>query len=332
MYRSLAHAVQFVTSSSSCLLSPGHLTDDVAHNRPGGIRVTCLTYQAWCGWDLRLSLHSTKVLTCQYGFRVPGREVKVGHPFKQCVITWRHTSASCWFALISANLGSDAGICSMTRFLRELRLVCCQWSYWRSWDRASAATRFLPGTWLRCMHTAPIAWGIVGFVETARLGFSLSSAKTSTAYGLYIRGLESHTCNLRISLEPMLSLKLLSLSENIFVQTLSSPLRHTLLGARFLRVIIGELLLAKTMTCLQKVLFFDWGHTELGQVYDWVLYSPLRTCELDSVLMVTDSVPLLIDCICSVNLSVAWWWLLASMKPLPADLSCQGSAERDPPW
>jgi len=33
MCRSLAHAVQFVTSSSSCLLSPGHLTDDVARNR-----------------------------------------------------------------------------------------------------------------------------------------------------------------------------------------------------------------------------------------------------------------------------------------------------------
>ena len=118
------------------------------------------------------------------------------------------------------------------------------------------------------MHIAPIACGMVGFVQSARLGFSLSSTKTPTAYGLFPRGIASHTSNLSVSLEPMSSPKLLSLCENIFVQSLSSPLRHTLLGAWLLRVIVGELLLAKTMTRLQALLFLDRGHTELEQVYD----------------------------------------------------------------
>ena len=60
----------------------------------------------------------------------------------------------------------------------------------------------------------------------------------------------------------MSSPKFLSLSDNIFVQSLSSPLRHTLLGAWLLRVVIGELLLAQTMTRLQTLLFLDWDDQE----------------------------------------------------------------------
>ena len=69
----------------------------------------------------------------------------------------------------------------------------------------------------------------------------------------------SHTGNLRISPETMSSSKLLSLSENIFVQ----PLRNVLLGAWLLRVVVGEVLLAQTMTRLQTLLFLDWSHTKL---------------------------------------------------------------------
>ena len=61
-------------------------------------------------------------LTSQYGFRVPVREGKARHPSKQCVVTWRHISSSCWLALISANLVTVAGIFPMTRF------ACCETS------------------------------------------------------------------------------------------------------------------------------------------------------------------------------------------------------------
>ena len=133
--------MQFITSSSSCLLSPGQQTDDVARNRH-------LTTPWWHSCHLsnisslmRLGITNitpfnkcpcwivSSLWTCQYGFRVPGREGKVGHPSKQCVITWRHTSFFRWFALISANLVYVVEICHVTRFLRELQLVYCQWSY-----------------------------------------------------------------------------------------------------------------------------------------------------------------------------------------------------------
>ena len=128
MCRSLAYVVQFVTISSSGLLSPGHQIDDLARIRhlttPWGpssslsnisslmqFAFPSLTPCNTCSCCIVSSFW-----TCQYGFRVPGRERKVGRPSKQYVITWRHTSSSCWFALISANLVSVAGICPKTRF------------------------------------------------------------------------------------------------------------------------------------------------------------------------------------------------------------------------
>ena len=88
------------------------------------------------------------------------------------------------------------------------------------------------------MHIASIACGIVGALEAAHLSFSLSY---SAAYGLFVRGNASHTVTLKISPETISSPKLLSLSDSIFVESLSSPLRHTLLGAWFLRVDVGEM-------------------------------------------------------------------------------------------
>ena len=159
MRLSLAHAVQFVTSSSSCLLS--HQTDELARNRH-------LTTPWWPSCNLsnisslmQLGITSltpfntspclivSSFWTCQYGFRIPGREGKVGHPSKQYIITWRHTSSSCWLALISANLVSVAGICPMTRFAcSETSSANCDSSSVsgrteREPDRTSAATRFL---------------------------------------------------------------------------------------------------------------------------------------------------------------------------------------------
>ena len=135
MCRSLAHAVQFVASSSSCLLRRDHQTDNLARNR----HLTTPWWPSFNWWRLsnisslvQLGITSltpfnkspcwivSSFWTCQYGLRVVGREGKFGHPSKQYIITWRHTSSSCWFALISANLVSVAGICSMTRF------ACCE--------------------------------------------------------------------------------------------------------------------------------------------------------------------------------------------------------------
>ena len=163
MCRSLTRLVQFVTSSSSCFLSPDHQSDDLARTR-----------HLTTPWEPSCSLSNISILmllgmtsltafskcpcgtvssfwTCQY-FRVPGRERKVGRPSKQYVITWRHTTSSCWFALISANQVSVAGICPMTRFAcSETSSANCHSTAVSGRaegerDRASAATRFLPGT------------------------------------------------------------------------------------------------------------------------------------------------------------------------------------------
>ena len=161
MCRSRAHDGLFVTSFSNCFLSPGHHTDDLNCNR-------LLSTPWWppCNMSnisILMQLGITNVTpfnkspcwtissfwTCQYGFRVPGRERKVGHPSKQYVITWRYTASSRWHALISANLVTVAGICPMTRFVcSETSTENCDSSAVSGRtegerDRASAATRFL---------------------------------------------------------------------------------------------------------------------------------------------------------------------------------------------
>ena len=84
---------------------------------------------------------------------------------------------------------------------------------------------------------------------------------------MFSHGTASYTGNMIICLETMSAPKLLSLSENVFVQSLSSPLIHTQLDA-WLLLFTEELHLAHMMTRLQTLLSLDCGHAELEQVYN----------------------------------------------------------------
>ena len=76
------------------------------------------------------------------------------------------------------------------------------------------------------------------------------------AYGLFPRGTASHTGNLRIFLKTMSSPKFLSLSENIFVRSLSSLLMHKLLDTWVLHLFAEELLVAHMMKYMVQLHLF----------------------------------------------------------------------------